>query len=174
MKAIFSRVRHPSHPGRGHGSLTCHMTQFERSDWLRSENFTNIMIELLSNGHYLNQCWRIISEAIFPRAISQEMVKIQSNTIIPWCNITWYCIHHCSDWMNQSLNPQKTPIPRLLGRGIPIDVRSVQAIVVSPVEGGHETVPQNILLESDLNVLWENFGQNSPCYDITTLYLSLT
>ena len=48
MKAIFSRVRHPSHPGRGHGSLTCHMTQFERSDWLRSENFTNIMIEYLS------------------------------------------------------------------------------------------------------------------------------
>ena len=45
MKAIFSRVRHPSHPGRGHGSLTYHMTQFERSDWLRSENFTNIMIE---------------------------------------------------------------------------------------------------------------------------------
>ena len=45
MKAILSRVRHPSHPGRGHGSLTCHMTQFERSDWLRSENFTNIMIE---------------------------------------------------------------------------------------------------------------------------------
>ena len=45
MKAIFSRVRHPSHPGRGHGSLTCHKTQFERSDWLRSENFINIMIE---------------------------------------------------------------------------------------------------------------------------------
>ena len=39
------RVRHPSHPGRGHGSLTCHMTQFERSDWLRAENFINIMIE---------------------------------------------------------------------------------------------------------------------------------
>ena len=38
MKAILSRVRHPSHPGWGHGSLTCHMTQFERSDWLRSEN----------------------------------------------------------------------------------------------------------------------------------------
>ena len=49
MKAIFSRVRHPSHPGRGHGSLTCHMTQFERSDWLRSENFINIMIEYLIN-----------------------------------------------------------------------------------------------------------------------------
>ena len=45
MRAIFSRVRHPSHPGRGHGSLTCHMTQFERSDWLRSENFTNTMME---------------------------------------------------------------------------------------------------------------------------------
>ena len=28
-----------------HGSLTCHMTQFERSDWLRSENFTNIYSE---------------------------------------------------------------------------------------------------------------------------------
>ena len=41
----FSRVRHPSHPGRGHGSLTCHKTQFERSDWLRSENLPNIMIE---------------------------------------------------------------------------------------------------------------------------------
>ena len=48
MKALFSRVRHPSHPGRGHGSLTCHMTQFEPSDWLRSENFTNIMIELFT------------------------------------------------------------------------------------------------------------------------------
>ena len=47
MKAIFSRVRHPSHPGRGHGSLTCLMTQVERSDWLRSENFINIMMEYL-------------------------------------------------------------------------------------------------------------------------------
>ena len=54
MKAIFSRVRHPSHPGRGHGSLTCHMTQFERSDWLRSANFTNIMIECVSNHHRLD------------------------------------------------------------------------------------------------------------------------
>ena len=45
MKAIFSQVRHPSHPGRGHASPTCHMTQFEQSDWLRSENFINIMIE---------------------------------------------------------------------------------------------------------------------------------
>ena len=41
----FSQVRHPSHPGRGHGSSTCHMTEFEWSDWLRSENFINIMIE---------------------------------------------------------------------------------------------------------------------------------
>ena len=28
-------------PSRGHGSLTCHMIQFERSDWLRSANFIN-------------------------------------------------------------------------------------------------------------------------------------
>ena len=41
----FYRVRHPSHPGRGHGSLTCHITQCERSDRLRSENFINIIIE---------------------------------------------------------------------------------------------------------------------------------
>ena len=38
MKYIF-------HPGWGHGSLTCHMTQFEWSDWLRSANVINIMIE---------------------------------------------------------------------------------------------------------------------------------
>ena len=50
----FSRVRHPSLPGRGHGSLTCHMNQFERSDWLRSENFINIMIEYTTN---LGQTW---------------------------------------------------------------------------------------------------------------------
>ena len=50
MKAIFSQVRHPSHPGRGHASPTCHMTQFEQSDWLRSENFTNIMMELLTTN----------------------------------------------------------------------------------------------------------------------------
>ena len=48
MKAIFSQVRHPSHPGRGHASPTSHMTQFEQSDWLRSENFINIMIEYLT------------------------------------------------------------------------------------------------------------------------------
>ena len=41
----FSWVRHLSHPGQGHGSLTCHMTQFEWSDCLGSENFINIMIE---------------------------------------------------------------------------------------------------------------------------------
>ena len=33
----------------GHGSLTCHMTQFERSDLLRSENFINIIIEYGTN-----------------------------------------------------------------------------------------------------------------------------
>ena len=47
MKATFSQVRHPSHPGHGCGSLTCHMTHFEQSDWLRSPNLTNIMIELI-------------------------------------------------------------------------------------------------------------------------------
>ena len=46
-KAFFSQVKHSSHPGRGHASPTCHMTQFEQSDWLRSENFTNIMIEYI-------------------------------------------------------------------------------------------------------------------------------
>ena len=49
MKAIFSRVRHPSHLGRGHGSFTSHMTQFEQSDWLRSKNFINIMIDKYNN-----------------------------------------------------------------------------------------------------------------------------
>ena len=49
MEATFSQVRHPSHPGRGCGSLTCHMTHFEQSDWLRSPNLTNIMIEWLIN-----------------------------------------------------------------------------------------------------------------------------
>ena len=48
----FSLVRHPSHPSGGHGSLTCHRTQFERSDWLRSENFINIMIEYI-NKYYI-------------------------------------------------------------------------------------------------------------------------
>ena len=46
----FSLVRHPSHPGRGHGSLTCHMTQFEGSDWLRSANFINIMVEYFTHS----------------------------------------------------------------------------------------------------------------------------
>ena len=45
MKATFSQVRHPSHPGRSCGSLTCHMTHFEQSDWPGSPNLTNIMIE---------------------------------------------------------------------------------------------------------------------------------
>ena len=35
----------PVPPRSGTRSLTCHMTQFERSDWLRSEHLTNIMIE---------------------------------------------------------------------------------------------------------------------------------
>ena len=52
MKATFSQVRHPSHPGRGCGSLTCHMTNFEQSDWLRSPNLTNIMIEYLIDKGY--------------------------------------------------------------------------------------------------------------------------
>ena len=56
----FSRVRHPSHPGRGHGSLTCHMTQFERSDWLRSENFMNLMIELRFILQIAVRVWLII------------------------------------------------------------------------------------------------------------------
>ena len=50
----FSQVRHPSHPGRGHGSLTCHMTQYVRSDWLRSEHFINIMIECQINNFYID------------------------------------------------------------------------------------------------------------------------
>ena len=43
MKAIFPG-QIPSHPGRGHGSLTGYMTQFERFDF-------NIMIE------YVVQVW---------------------------------------------------------------------------------------------------------------------
>ena len=44
---LFSRVTHSAHSGRGHGSLTCHMTQFERPDWLGSANFINTMLELV-------------------------------------------------------------------------------------------------------------------------------
>ena len=59
----FTRVRHPSHSGRGHGSLTCH--QFERSDCLMSANFINIMIEYniihhhkrASFNHLILTCW---------------------------------------------------------------------------------------------------------------------
>ena len=43
--SYFSRVRHTSHPGQGHGSLTCHMSQFERCGWLLSANFITIMIK---------------------------------------------------------------------------------------------------------------------------------
>ena len=48
-KAIFFRVRHSFHPGGGHISLTCHIIEFVRSDWLRSANLINIMIELWLN-----------------------------------------------------------------------------------------------------------------------------
>ena len=34
-----------SHPGRGHGSLTRHMTQFAQSGWLRLTNFTSFIFE---------------------------------------------------------------------------------------------------------------------------------
>ena len=54
-ESYFSRVRHPSHPGQGHGSLTCHMTQLERSDWLRSENLINIMIEYVINYRFIKK-----------------------------------------------------------------------------------------------------------------------
>ena len=39
----------PVQPGRGHGSLICHMTLFERYVWMRSENSINIMIEYVIN-----------------------------------------------------------------------------------------------------------------------------
>ena len=26
------------------------------------------------------------------------ILHTQSGTLITWSNITWYCIHHCSDW----------------------------------------------------------------------------
>ena len=60
MKAVFSQVRHPSHPGRGHASPNCHMTEFEQSDWLRSENFINIMIEWVITPH-IKQWNKIVS-----------------------------------------------------------------------------------------------------------------
>ena len=44
-ESYFSRFRHWSHLNRRHGSLTCHMTQFERFNWLRSANIINVMIE---------------------------------------------------------------------------------------------------------------------------------
>ena len=49
-ESYFSRVRHPSHSGRRDESLTCHMTQFERSDWLRLASFINLIIEFLSDA----------------------------------------------------------------------------------------------------------------------------
>ena len=85
MKAIFSRVRHPSHPGRGHGSLTCHMTQFERSDWLRSENFTNIMIEFPIHGYCLIIFWSSFGENCYFGKYSLKVWDVffsRSNTIL--------------------------------------------------------------------------------------------
>ena len=87
MKAISSRVSHPSHPGRGHGSLTCHMTQFERSDWLRSENFINIMIkynihtDLNREAYRDNDCQnkernhinRLVKERLNSSALAMEL-----------------------------------------------------------------------------------------------------
>ena len=48
-KSHSPRVRHPSHPGRGHGSLTFHMKQSERSDWMTSANVINVIIKYWAN-----------------------------------------------------------------------------------------------------------------------------
>ena len=58
MKAILSQVSHPSHLGQGQGSLTCHMTPFEQSDWMRSADFINIMIECISNARKWFSNWQ--------------------------------------------------------------------------------------------------------------------
>ena len=75
MKATFSQVRHPSHPGHGCGSLTCHMTHFEQSDWLRSPNLTNIMIEYL-----IHTLYKITELKVSVEWLSCKMVKLRKLT----------------------------------------------------------------------------------------------
>ena len=60
FQKTFSRVKHTSHlrrghgpTRRGHGSLTCHMAQFEKSDRLRSDNFIHNVIEC-TTSHSVN------------------------------------------------------------------------------------------------------------------------
>ena len=77
MKATFSQVRHPSHPGRGCGSLTCHMTHFEQSDWLRSPNLTNIMIE------YLNQWWLVYRRIYASLGLNELAMELRLPCIKP-------------------------------------------------------------------------------------------
>ena len=116
----FSRVRHPSHPGQGHGSLTCHMTQFERSDWLRSENFTNIMIELhtdhhdiylteylfviLSNNMNLNHYFRLGEETIVELMFSLFMPSDSNSDSNSIC-----LIHKGTLWHVSSTTSYKHP-----------------------------------------------------------------
>ena len=85
----FSRVRHQSHPGRGHGSLNCDMTQFERSDWLRSENFINIMIECAPiDLEAAATQWPVGSNWVFLLRVSP--VRDRHRDWIKWSNITHF------------------------------------------------------------------------------------
>ena len=136
MKATFSQVRHPSHPGRGCGSLTCHMTHFEQSDWLRSPNLTNIMIECeIEHDLYTHQT------LFFPRFFS---------CVKGWGKLTlcdnwrlhstfwpsapkWPCLPFCEPRRVISWDPSEqncdhteqsaTPLPSIASRsGVPLSI----------------------------------------------------
>ena len=99
MKDIFSQVRHPSYPGRGHGSLTWHMTKFERSDWLRSENFINIMIEYMAKPnikqinipHHTGQVFYYLFYAFWNWFLKENNCVYKWEWLV-WCKkfISWW------------------------------------------------------------------------------------
>ena len=104
----FSWVRHPSYPGQGHGLLTCHMTQFERSDWLRSENFTNIMIEYSStlifklpyNYTYIYVCvcgWAFMLSFLMVDYFFKQTIRLP----LP-CNLSMMISFNYDQWINIS------------------------------------------------------------------------
>ena len=79
MKAFSSWVRHLSQPGGGHGSLTCHMTQLERSDWLGSANFIKIMIEF-DDWCYQSITWNTFEKkSIMLHVVTKPKVKFGSD-----------------------------------------------------------------------------------------------
>ena len=70
--------------------------------------YSYLSIRKILSGSFFHASALGWMQMLFTQILLEKMPPVQWSAVIPWSNITWYCIHHCSQRQNrnQSLNLQ--------------------------------------------------------------------